>query len=182
MAYSASTARLGIVDLNAVVTTLGSPGIGNLPSVTTEPQLGEIVTGWDTSLGGGEFIFLAVPTTTVIAAGSMVNWDANYRVALLPTTVKTGLSVGVAIAAFASNAALQYGWFQIQGKATTLKTAVTVSPNSAVFITTTTTGRVQNVSSTGRQIIGARTANTATVTSTTSTVLVFLNRSAVQGA
>lgn len=182
MAYVANTPRLGIVDLNSVVSTLGAPGIGNLPSVATEPQLGEIATGWDTILGGGEFIFLACPVSTVIAAGSVVNWDANYRVALLPTTVKTGLSVAVAVAAFASNTALQYGWFQVEGKATTLKTAVTVAPNSGVFITTTTTGRIQNVSSTGKQIIGARTANTATVTSTTSTVLVFLNRSSVQGA
>lgn len=181
MTYTVNTPRLGIVDLTAIYTTLGSPGIGNLPSVTTEPQLGEIVTAWDPVIGGAEFIFLAVPISTAIPLGTLVDWDANYRVAANPTTTKTGLSVGATLVAFASNTALQYGWFQIQGKATVLKTAVTVAPNTGVFISGTA-GRVQNVVSTGKQIIGARFANTATVTSTTSTVTVFLNRSAVQGA
>ena len=160
-----------------------APGNSNLPSTVLEAQLGEIRQGWDTTLGYGEFIYLKIPTTTAIAAGTVVTWTNNYTAAALPvlsSSKNTNSPVAVAPVAISSLTPVQYGWFQIQGAANVLKTAVTVTPNVIVFASGTA-GRVKVLTSAGGQIVGVRTMNTATVTSTTSTVLVYLNRPAMQG-
>lgn len=173
MAYALSTPQLGIPDIT--VTTTIAPGTSNLPSNVLMPQLGTIVDGWDTTLGSGKFIYLKVPTSTAIAAGLIVTWDDTYTVSAAPTSGSgKAIPCAVCVTAFASNtSSAQYGWFQIQGKATTLKTAVTVSPSSQIYISGTA-GRFYVTSSSGKQITGTRTANAATITSTTSSVTVYL--------
>jgi hypothetical protein len=168
-------------DITALTTT--APGITGLPSVTYEPQLGEIRKAYDTTLGAAEFIYLKVPASTTLSAGNLVQWTSGYAVASLPvlaTSKNTGHQVAVCPAAIASSTSVQYGWFQIQGQATVLKTAVTVSPDSVVYASGTA-GRFKVLTSAGGQITGLRTANAATVTSTTSTVTCYLNRPAMQG-
>lgn len=160
-----------------------APGTSNLPSTVLEAQLGEIRQGWDTTLGYGEFIYLKIPTATAVAAGLLVTWTNNYTIAALPalaTSKNTNSPVAVAPIAITSVTPVQYGWFQIQGAANVLKTAVAVSPNVIVFASGTA-GRVKVLASAGGQIVGIRTMNVASVTSTTSTVLVYLNRPAMQG-
>lgn len=181
MTYSFTAVTIGCPDIT-VVTTI-APGTANLPSVVLEPQIGEIRIGTDTTLGNAEFIYLKIPASTTLAVGNLVTWTAGYAAALLPAlaTSKNTLSpIAVAMAVVASSTSVQYGWFQIQGQATVLKTAVTVSPNSVIYASGTT-GRFKVLTSAGGQILGARTANAATVTSTTSSVLVFLNRPQMQG-
>lgn len=181
MTFSFSSNVLGAPDVT-VFTTI-APGNANLPSITIEPQLGEIRTAWDSTLGFGEFIYLKVPASTAIAAGLLVQWTAGYTVAVLPvlaTSKNTGHQVAVPLVAIASSTSVQYGWFQIQGQATVLKTAVTVSPDSVVYASATA-GRIKVLTSAGGQITGMRTANAATVTSTTSTVICYLNRPSIQG-
>lgn len=185
MTFIISSPTIGAPDVTAVVTTLGSPGIGNLPSVTTEAQLGQVVDAWDPVLGGAKFIFLKVPVSTTITPGLLYQFDRNYTVAIIPasgTSKNTGVTVALANNAVTSSATLvQYTWFITQGTAAVLKTAVQVAPGTPVYMSTTA-GRVKFVSSAGTQILGARTQNTATVTSTTSTVLVYLNYSSLEGA
>ena len=185
---------IGIVDLNGVYTTLGSPWVGTtnqLPSVTMESMLGEIVTAWDTTaqadtVGGGgygEFIFLAVPTSTAVTAGLFYYWDAAYKIVIVPATVSTtvsGTPIAMAVNKVSSNASsVQYTWFQITGRTTALKTAVAVSPSVPLYVSATA-GRVKVLLSTFRSILGARSANLASVTSTTSTVAIYINRPIIQ--
>lgn len=182
MTFVASNPRIGVVDLTAITTQ--APGISSLPSVTLEPQLGEIVTGWDSTYGGAEFIYLKIPASSVYAVGNMVTWTTStYASALLPAlaTSKNTLSpIAVAINAVATSTSVQYGWFQYQGMVPILKTAVAVAANSVIYASATT-GRFKVLTSAGGQILGARTANSATITSTTSSVIVYINRPMMQG-
>lgn len=181
MAYVFNSTTLGCPDVT-IVTTI-APGVANLPSNVLEPQLGEIRTAWDTTNGFAEFIYLKIPTSTTLALGNLIQWTAGYSVAILPilsTSKNTGHQVAVCPVAISSSTSVQYGWFQISGQCPVLKTAVTVSPDSVVYASATT-GRVKVLTSAGGQITGLRTANAATITSTTSTVLCYMNRPAMQG-
>lgn len=181
MAYTFSSNVLGAPDVT--VTTTIAPGVANLPSNVLEPQLGEIRTGWDSTYGSAEFIYLKIPASTAIAAGIVVQWTAGYTVAALPvlaTSKNTGHQVAVNNTAIASSTSVQYGWFQIQGQTLVLKTAVAMSPDAVVYASGTA-GRIKALTSAGGQITGMRVASVASVTSTTSTVLVYMNRPAMQG-
>lgn len=191
MAYAYSDNKIGVPDIATVAASgaLGSPWTSttnDLPSVPTSAQLGQIVDATDyTTYGQGKFILLAVPTSTTITVGLLYQWDKNYNVVVVPagsTSKNTGVAVAVAYTAVTSNSTtVQYAWFLIQGQVAVLKTAVTVSPQSPVYISATA-GRIKVLSSAGQQILGARTQNTATVTSTTSTINVYFNFSAIEGA
>jgi hypothetical protein len=181
MAYISSQSRLGLVDLTTITTI--APGVGALPSMTPEPVLGEIVTGWDTTLASAaEFIYLKIPASTTLSVGHLVQWTGtDYSVAILPigSTAKNTLApLAVANVAVASSTSVQYGWFQIQGIASVLKTAVATTANVVIYASATT-GRFKVLASAGQQILGARVLNA--VTSTTSTALVYLHRPQMQG-
>lgn len=183
MTFTLSSPKIGCPDVTLVTTI--APGISNLPSVVLETQLGETVEGWDPTYGAARFIYLKVPTSTTVTAGLLYQWDKNYTITVVParsSSKSTGVAVALALNSVSSNSSsAQYTWFLIQGQYTVLKQAVTVSPQSAVFLSTTA-GRINVTSSAGAQILGARTQNSATVTSTTSTVAVYLNFSAIEGA
>lgn len=190
MAYTNADNKIGVPDVAVVSAAgaLGSPWIGttnDLPSVTVEVKLGTIITAQDNTLGEAKFILLAVPVSTAVTVGLMYQWDKNFNVVVLPviaTSKNTGVSLAVAYTAVTSNASsVQYAWFLIQGQVAVLKTAVTVSPQSAIYASTTA-GRFKVISSAGGQILNARTQNTSTVTSTVSTVNVWLNYSSMEGA
>lgn len=181
MAYRFADITLGAPDMQTYTTI--APGNAGLPSGTLEPQLGEVRKAWDTTLGAAEFIYLQIPASTAITANLCYTWTAGYIASVLPvlaTSKNTGDFVAVANLTAASNTAVQYGWFQIQGQATVLKTAVQVLPNVVVYASATA-GRIKVLTSAGGQITGMKTFNATTVTSTTSTVLCFLNRPTMQG-
>lgn len=180
MAYVITTPQLGDVDLGAIYTTLGIPGISNLPSVPTMSQLGQIVSAYDPVLGYAEFILLQIPVSTAVPLGTLATWNTlstgkfYYSYVINPTTASTGAPVAVAINAVTSNAtSIQYTWFQIRGNTSILKTNVKGLPNNAVVLSGTA-GRVLFTQSTGKTILGARTINTTTITTTTSLVPVTL--------
>ncbi len=188
MSYQSSTAVIGSPDVSNVATAalLGDPtGILQLPSVTMEAKLGELKIAWDATLGAANFIYLAVPTSTTVTVGLLYQWDKNYAVTLVPakgTSQKTGVAVAVAYTAVTSNAtSVQYAWFLVQGQVAVLKTAVAVAPQQAVYMSATA-GRIYVTSSAGGQILGARSQNTATVSAAVSTVNVYFNFSALEGA
>lgn len=197
--WSTTTPLLGDVDIGTVSTT--APGVGpgsGLNTITTsiaplpifQPVLGQIVQAWEPTLGYGEFIYLAVATSTAIAQGIVVTWmsgtAANYTAVACLTTAKLAQPLAVCISNTAGTSggitsnttSIQYAWFQIVGLAQTLKTAVLHTTNTKLFISGTA-GRVMVTSASGTQIIGARSANSNS--STISCALVFWDRANQQG-
>lgn len=193
MAYFVTTPQIGVAGLNAVYTAaaLGYPWVSStvnpLPSVAIEQMFGQIVSAQNTDQtvgGGGEFIFLRVPLSTTITPGLWYSWTGAYDATVVGTAVTSsqdsGRPVALAINTVASNASsLQGTWFQVQGRATTLRTPLTstaIQPNVALYVSGATAGRVRTTASIFRTIIGLRSANQATVASTVSTLVVYLNR------
>jgi hypothetical protein len=144
-------------------------------SDTQNHALGTIVKAKDSTYGFGEFIYLKGVSSNF--TGALVTYVTSTGVTALSTTA--GVLTGGAPMAVSMSAATgsQYGWFQIAGDAIMYKTAVKFDPatNQHVYLSGTA-GRIMQTSVAGRQIIGARFAATTTVTSTTSTAIVTLNR------
>lgn len=170
---------------------------GILPNPIYAPQPGMIVQAWEPSLGWGEFIVLAVPKSAAIPVGTIVTWDAAYNAVAIAGTKNLGQPAAISVASatissgnpvadplgggLASNSTnVMYTWFQLTGRAWTLKTAVQVTPNVPIFVSATA-GRFKVVSSAGGQFLGARAA-TATTTSTQSLAIVYWQRSTMEGA
>jgi hypothetical protein len=161
MAWVPMDARLGVQPITTTQTTAAHP-------------LGTIVRANDPTYGYGEFIYLLGLTGTV--AGLVVTYSSRTGVTALGTTsgvVEGGAPVAVAMSA---NIASQYGWYQVAGDTVVLKTAVAITPATVKVYLSATAGRLMPTSVAGRQVIGARWAHTTTVTSTTSTAIVTLNR------
>lgn len=156
---------------------IGAQPIANTETTRKHP-LGTVVTGWDPTYGEGEFIYLLGVGSTEV--GSLVLYNATtYQTALI--TVSNGKNKGLPVAvAMSANVANQYGWYQIRGNAVVKKTSVAVTPQVPIFISATS-GRLKVVASAGQQILGAQTANLTTVVTTTSTVVVTINRPFTQG-
>lgn len=156
---------------------IGSQPIATNSTVKNHP-FGTVVRAIDPTYGEGEFIYLLGVASTVV--GSLVTYQADTGVtALSPDTAKSGLPVAVAMSACVAS---QYGWYQIGGAAVVKKTAVKVDPAVALRVfQSATVGRVMQTSASSKQILGARFSATATVTSTTSTAVVTLDRPHVQG-
>jgi hypothetical protein len=81
----------------------------------------------------------------------------------------------------AANTAGLFGWYQIGGLAVVKKTAVATNAQVAVY-QSATVGRIMATAASGKQVLGARSANLATVASGVSTVIVSINRPHLQGA
>jgi hypothetical protein len=79
-----------------------------------------------------------------------------------------------------ANLAASFGWYQIGGLAVIKKTAVAVNAGVSVF-QSATTGRIMPTAASGKAVLGAKSANLATVASTVSTVIVSINRPHMQG-
>jgi hypothetical protein len=176
MAYSFVEPRAGMLNIDQ--TDAGVTMANGTSAVPTPPAtLGQVARAFDPTYGEGEFILLVGVASTVV--GSLVSYNATtYQTALSANTAN--LAGPVAVAMSACTAGL-FGWYQIGGLAVIKKTAVAVSPQVAVY-QSATTGRVMATAASGKQILGARAANLASVTSTTSTVIVSINRPHKQGA
>lgn len=155
----------------------GAQPIANTETTQKHP-LGTRVRGVDPTYGEGEFIYLLGVASTEV--GSVVKYNATtYQTALI--TVANGKNKGVSVGiAMSANVASQYGWYQIAGNAVVKKTSVAVTPQVPIFISATD-GRLKVLASAGQQILGAQTANLATIVTTTSTVVVTINRPFSQG-
>lgn len=161
----------------APYTLAGCQAIATTNTVQKHP-LGTIVRAFDPTFGEGEFIYLLGVGSTEVGFLALYN-ATTYQTTLLTVSngKNKGLPVGVAMSA---NVASQYGWYQIGGNAVIKKTTVAVTPQVPVFISATT-GRMKVLASAGQQILGAQTANLTTVVTTTSTVVVTINRPHTQG-
>ena len=173
MAYTFDEPRAGLLQIaqtDSGATTAGGTTIPTPPAV-----LGSIVRAFDPTYGEGEFILLLGVASTVV--GSVVRYNATtYQTTLVVNTAVQDVPVAVAMSACTAG---QYGWYQIAGNAVIKKTAVTVAPNVTLFLSATA-GRVKVLASAGLQVVAARSANLTTVTSTTSTITVTINRPHLQ--
>lgn len=147
-------------------------------STVQNHSFGRIVRARHSTYGAGEFIYVQGVASAVV--GNMVTYQADTGVtALSPNTTKSGVPVAVLMSAL--TAAL-YGWAQIGGAAIVKKTAVKVDPAVALRVfQSATTGRVMQTSASSAQVLGARFSTLVTVTSTTSTAVVTLDRPHIQG-
>lgn len=139
MAFIASNARLGLVDLSIVSNTLGTPGISQLPSVTLEPQLGETCTGWDPNLGGGEFAYFKC-AATVVAAQTISSITISGTTATVTTGSAHGLILGANSVNLAGVVPTGYnGLYQLVTVPTTTTFTITI-PTGTPTVSATTVG------------------------------------------
>lgn len=162
MAYTITTSQLGYQNIAETSTVKNHP-------------LGTIVSAYDPTYGGAEFIYLlGVANTTV---GNVVTYDASTHQTVL-SAVGGNIPRPVAIA-MSANVASQYGWYQISGIAVVKKTA-TVSLAAGAAVGVLTTGLIAGTG-TGKEISGAAVAAVASAASGRTTVLVTINRPRKQG-
>lgn len=132
--------------------------------------------------GGIEAIYLQ--GTTSVRQGMLYTYNPSQgTITVVPTSNKNkGWPVAVAVSAV--NTTGSYGWFQIGGVAIMRKDVIDVGTAASVYASTATAGYVTFVagSASGAQILGAITANSASVASTTSLIFVTLDRPHLQGA
>jgi len=174
MAYTFDDFKAGM--LQVAVTDSGVTMANGSSAVPTPPNvLGSVVRAFDPTYGEGEFILLVgVASTTV---GSLVTYDGTtYQTILCATTSNQARPVAVAMSA---NTAGLFGWYQIEGTAVVNK-STSSSFAATVALGVKSTGKVGATGS-GKEILDARTANTATVASATTTVNVVMNRPHLQG-
>jgi hypothetical protein len=146
-----------------------------LNSTVQKHALGTIVRATSATYGEGEFIYLLGVASTVV--GSLVKYNATtWQTVLATNTAVQAVPVAVAMAA---TVASEYGWYQISGNAVIKKTSVAVTPQVTVFLSATA-GRIKVVASAGLQVVGARSANLTTIVTTTSTVVVTIDRPHLQ--
>lgn len=176
MAYTFDEPKLGLLQINQTDAGITSPGDGVTTIPTPPNKLGMIVRAFDPTYGEGEFILLKGVAST--AVGSVVIWDGTtYATTLAAVTANQARPVAISMAANTSSSV--YSWYQIAGTAVAARTTgVKLSPTVAIGVTSV--GKVA-ASSSGKEILGARSANAATVASATTTVTVVLNRPHMQG-
>ena len=152
------------------ISFMGAQPIQTTDTVQRHP-LGTIIKAVNDTYGEGEFIYLLGVAST--EAGSLVRYNATtYQTTLVVNTAVQACPVAVSMSA---NVATQYGWYQIEGNAVIKKTGVSVNPSVTIFLSATA-GRIKVAASAGLQVVGARTANLTTVVTTTSTVVITINR------
>ena len=174
MAYTFDDNKAGLLQI--AVTDAGVTMANGTSAIPTPPAvLGQVESAFDPTYGAGEFILLVGVASTTI--GSLVTYDGTtYQTILAATTSNQARPVAVAMSA---NLAGSFGWYQIEGTAVCAKST---SSNFAatVAVGVKSTGKVGATGS-GKEILGARTANAATVASATTTVNVVMNRPHLQG-
>ncbi len=153
-------------------------------SSTQNHALGTIVKAQDANTGSGgqgamELIYLQGVANTI--QGSVVQYNSRDGVTILVPTTSKNTGAPVAVAMVANNTTGSYAWYQIQGVALVAKGVVDFPTNSPVYMSTATAGYVTVTASSGNQLLGARTANSASVSSTTSTIYIEIDRPHLQG-
>lgn len=129
---------------------IGFQPISETSTVKNHP-LGTRVTAYDPNYGVGEFIYLAGVASTV--AGSWVTYNADD----FTTTLLAPAAIGpVAVAMSANDATTDYGWYQIDGKASA--SAADVADNAKVYIDTAA-GKCDDAAVAGDRVYNARWAS-----------------------
>jgi hypothetical protein len=156
-------------------------GIADATASQGPYDLGAIVRAQDnaTSLGTGEFIYLKSNAVEKIGSVVAYNIAAGTTTLIATTDERTGYPVAVSMATKATTG--MYGWYQFSGTAVMRKGVVDFGFPSKIYTSKVSAGYVTSAAASGNQILGAETANTASVSSTTSLINVTIDRPALQG-
>ena len=161
-------------------TLAGLPALDEIDTVQKHAW-GKEIDGLDPVYGGGRFVY--VKGVSGGFAGALVTYNsANGITILAPAAGTTNGGAPVAVLLAALDATTKYGWAQIAGDAIIKKTAVKVTPGSTSVFLSGTAGRIMQTSVASRRVLGAKFTSLTTVTSTTSTAVVNLNRPHIQSA
>jgi hypothetical protein len=184
MAFALNDPQSGIMPIGNIDTGYLSPyqvTTGGTTYAPTPPMvLGMVVKATDPTYGQGEFILLPGVASNIV--GAVVTYaPSTFATTLIANTAN--MATPVAVSTAANTSTTNWSWYQISGVATVKKTAVKVDPaiNSYRMYISATAGRVMQTSAAGKCLMGLSRANTATVTSTTSTILCQLDRPHAQG-
>lgn len=179
MAYTFDEPRLGMLQIANVDTGISYTSPAGVTTVSPTPPnvLGMYVRAKDPTFGEGEFILLPGCSGNVL--GSLLIYNTtSYTTTLCPSTANLAQPVAVSMAA--NTVTTNFQWCQIAGVAVIKKTAVKINPNVPLFISATA-GRVFPTATTGKAVLGVRSANTTTIASATSTINAILDRPHAQG-
>lgn len=143
---------------------IGSQPVGNffIPDTTQRHTLGAVITYSDPYWGGGEAIYLQMPTSTALNVGHVLVYDTatSFVASAVANTTLLGKSVAFLMNAVASNASAQFGWAVISGQFPVWSNA-SVAANTAIGIVAAgQAGAVAN----GKQIVNCRVTKAATTT------------------
>lgn len=178
MAYTITAPEIaGILPIASTDAGFTTPGGTVIP--TPPLTLGMEIRAFDPTYGEGEFILLPGVTSNFVGATVIYN-ATTYAPSLLTVSNGKNKGVPVAVSMAANTSSSVYSWYQIGGNAVMKKTTVAVTPQVPIFISATS-GRIKVLASAGQQILGAQTANLTTIVTTTSTVVVTINRPHTQG-
>ena len=120
-------------------------------STTQQHPLGTVVKAVDSTYGEGEFIYLKGVGSTVV--GSVVTfYESDWTTALLAADAIGQVGVAMSI----NDAATDYGWYQISGKAIA-KCVASVADNGLCYACSTA-GSIDDAVTSGDRIKKARTA------------------------
>lgn len=126
---------------------IGSQSITDTSTTQNHP-LGTIVQGYSNTYGNGEFIYLSGLASTVV--GSVVGYNADD----FSTTLAVAGGIYPIALAMSINVALQYGWYQIQGKGVG-KVLASFADNANCYLTATA-GSIDDAVVTGDYIQGMK--------------------------
>ena len=178
MAYTFDEKDIGLLQIANTDAGFTPPNQSTV--IPTPPTvLGSVKRAFDPTYGEGEFILLQGVAGT--AVGALVTYDSTtYQTALCPSTANLARPVAVAMSA---NLAATFGWYQISGSAVVLKqTNHQIAGNLAVGISSSA-GKIVASSSAGagKEIEGARKSVSGTASSASTTVVIVIDRPAMQG-
>lgn len=147
---------------------IGSQPVGNFfqPDTTQRHPLGSVITFNDPYWGGGEAIYLQMPTSTALQTGTVLAYDtaAGFVASAVANTANLGKSLAVLMNYVPSNASAQFAWAYIMGSVPVYSTA-SVAADTALGITAA--GQV-GANSAGKEMLNARSTKAATTTVTKS--------------
>lgn len=183
MAYTTTNPILGTLNMAQIDDGIIPPNNISLGVTTTIPTpplaTGMVVNAIDPTFGGGEFVLLKGVGSLLV--GSLVTYDfTSGATALTVAATDKFTAVPVAVSMAANTDTAKWSWFQIGGLAVVKKTAVAVAPHIILGMSATP-GRVKVIVSGGMAIEGAQSANLATVTTTTSTITMLIDRPHIMG-
>lgn len=179
MAFFATDNRLGQpLSFTQIDSTPNYTSNSSTPAGNNWFTVGTLLRGIDPVFGEGEFMYL--PGVASNAVGMVVTYNATTFVVTLMAAALKNSANPLAVSMSANTSTTNYSWYQISGLAVILKTAVQVLPQVPLF-SSATAGRVKVLASAGQEVLGCRSANLTTVTSTTSTITALIQRPFGQG-
>lgn len=143
---------------------IGSQPVGNffVPDTTQRHPLGAIIAFNDPYWGGGEAIYLKMPTSAALKVGTVMSYDvaSSFTAATLANTANMGKSICFLMNAVASSASAQYAWCAIAGSFPVWSSASVAADTAIGVVAAGQAGAVAN----GKQFANCRVTLPATTT------------------